>query len=436
MSEMKNNKKKIDTHQLQEKMQKVPVVRRLFHNTLLKVISLVFAIVLWSVVMSQTNPLRTKVVYDVPLDITGLDSLHSRGLSLATDDEALPSTVNVRLEVPMDDLSRVTRDNVRATLDLSRVPGVGEHDVNVSLNSVYGSTLSASIPRVEVLIESLTTSIVPVRVETVGQIEGDYKLANLVAAPEQFQISGPESDVNAVAAAVATLDLKQVSGNVKRSIVYTLVDENDQPVESANITSTIGNSVSVSASIYPVAELPIRYGNSITGELKDGYLLDGVELSRDTVRVAAPKDVLEGIKEISVGTIDLKNVSSSFTATVPLKKHADIYWMEHDEVDVIVRVREEEETKTFFGVPVKYRNLAAGHKVEMYGAAVDITVTMAKSELEKLSNEDIWIYVDLAGLGKMPDSTAELFVYLETDALTYNYELSTEKIVLRIDKAS
>ena len=40
---------------------------------------------------------------------------------------------------------------------------------------------------------------------SVGQIEGDYKLANLVAAPEQFQISGPESDVNAVAAAVATL---------------------------------------------------------------------------------------------------------------------------------------------------------------------------------------------------------------------------------------
>ena len=100
MSEMKNNKKKIDAHQLQEKMQKVPVVRRLFHNTLLKVISLVFAIVLWSVVMSQTNPLRTKVVYDVPLDITGLDSLHSRGLSLATDVEALPSTVNVRLKCP------------------------------------------------------------------------------------------------------------------------------------------------------------------------------------------------------------------------------------------------------------------------------------------------------------------------------------------------
>jgi len=36
----------------------------------------------------------------------------------------------------------------------------------------------------------------------------------------------------------------------------------------------------------------------------------------------------------------------------------------------------------------------------------------------------------------MPDSTAELFVYLDTDALTYEYELSTEKIVLRIDKIS
>ena len=435
MSEMKN-KKKFDTQQIQEKLQKVPVVRRFFHNTWLKLISLAFAIVLWTVVMSQTNPPRVKVIYDVPLEITGLENINARGLSLATSAKDLPDAVNVRVEVPMNDLSRVKKDNVRAYLDLSRVAGIGEHDVNVSLSTLYGNALSSSVSRVEVQIESLTTSIVPVRVETIGQLSSNLKLGSVIATPAQFQITGPETDVNRIVAAVANVNLSEIVTDFNRSIIYTFVDKNNKPVESINIYSSIGNSVSVSLPVYPTAELPISFENAVTGTVKEGYLLEGIEISPQTVRVAAPQNVLDGLTEISVSAIDLENVDQSFTKTLPLKKNADIYWTDVNEVDVIVRIKEEETTKTFLNVPVQYRNLAANHKAELYGAAVDIEVTMAKSQLEKLSSEDIWVYVDLAGLGEMPDSTAELYVYLDTDALSYEYELSTAKVVLRIDKIS
>lgn len=435
MSEMKN-KKKIDKQQIQEKLQKVPLVRRMFHNTWLKLISLGFAIVLWTVVMSQTNPLRVKMIYDVPLEITGLESINARGLSLATPTKEFPDAVNVRVEVPMNDLSRVTKDNVRAYLDLSRVAGIGEHDVNVSLSTLYGSALSSSVSRVEVQIESLTTSIVPVRVETIGQLKENLKLGDAVATPAQFQITGPETDVNRIVAAVASVDLSEITSHFNSSVIYTFVDKNNEPVESININSTIGNSVSVSMPVYPTAELPIRYENSITGSIKEGYILEGIEISPQVVRVAAPQEVLDQLTEISVTTLDLENVDRSFTKTLSLKKNPDIYWMDVNEVDVVIRVKEEETTKTFSNVPVQYRNLAANHRVELYGASVDIEVTMAKSELEKLSNEDIWVYVDLAGQTEMPDSTEELYVYLNTDALTYEYKLNTEKVVLRIDKIS
>ena len=97
--------------ELKKKVQKVPLLRRLARNPFLKLLSLVFAIILWAMVMSQTNPDRTKVVYDVPLEITGLTELNARGLSLATESDELPSTVDVHLEVPMNDLSRATTDN-------------------------------------------------------------------------------------------------------------------------------------------------------------------------------------------------------------------------------------------------------------------------------------------------------------------------------------
>mgnify|MGYP006909143191 CR=1 FL=1 len=64
--------------ELKKKVQKVPLLRRLARNPFLKLLSLVFAIILWAMVMSQTNPDRTKVVYDVPLEITGLTELNAR----------------------------------------------------------------------------------------------------------------------------------------------------------------------------------------------------------------------------------------------------------------------------------------------------------------------------------------------------------------------
>lgn len=439
MSEKRNERRERRAQkkaELEQKMSRVPVVRRLFHNTGLKVISFVFAIILWGMVMSQTNPPRIKMVYDVPVELVGLETLNSRGLSLATEAEELPDTVDIRLEVPMDDLSRVSMENVSASLDLSRVMTTGQHELNVDLRTTYGTVTSSTVGSVPVEIESLTTSIVPVQVSTTGELGENLRMGKVVATPAQFQITGPETDVNRVVAAVVDVDLSALTSDLNRSMVYTLVDENYTPVQSVNITSTIGNSVSVSVPVYPVKEVPITFDASTTGQLKDGFYLESIEVAPQTVRVAAPQSVLDEIDSLPVSTIDLEGVSESFTAKLPLKKGADVVWTDVNEVDAVVRINEREETKLFRGIKVQYRNLSAGYKVEMYNATVDIEVTMAKSKLERLSNEDIWVYVDLAGMGQTPDTPVQLHVYLKTDALTSIYQLSTEKIVLRIDKAS
>ena len=333
--------------ELKKKVQKVPLLRRLARNPFLKLLSLVFAIILWAMVMSQTNPDRTKVVYDVPLEITGLTELNARGLSLATESDELPSTVDVHLEVPMNDLSRATTDNVHATIDLSRITTTGDYSLQVNLTTVYGEATSSSVSSVDVVVESLTTSVVPVQVTTTGTLSENYRLGSIVATPSQFQITGPETDVNRVAAAVVEVDLTNLTADFNRSVVYTLVDENGQAVESANITSTIGNSVSVSIPVYPIKEVPITYESSTTGLLRDGFYLEGIEVAPSTVRIAAPQAVLDEIDSVQVSTIDLEGVSASFTTTLPLKLSGEVVWSSVSEVDVVVRVREEEETRTF-----------------------------------------------------------------------------------------
>ena len=106
MSQASNNpqntpkKEKKNKQDWKEQAKKLPLLRRLSHNTSLKVLSLVFAIIIRAVTMSQTNPPRKKIVYDVPIEITGLQSLTSRDLALKYTPEEMEGTVDVVLEVP------------------------------------------------------------------------------------------------------------------------------------------------------------------------------------------------------------------------------------------------------------------------------------------------------------------------------------------------
>ena len=57
------------------------------NNLTLKLLSVVFAIILWSFTITRTNPQRTKRISDVPITAVGLASLESNGLTLRDGDD-------------------------------------------------------------------------------------------------------------------------------------------------------------------------------------------------------------------------------------------------------------------------------------------------------------------------------------------------------------
>ena len=57
------------------------------NNSLLKIISIIFAILLWSFVTNSTDPQRTKTITDVPVVLQGLEALEEKGLTLRDDIE-------------------------------------------------------------------------------------------------------------------------------------------------------------------------------------------------------------------------------------------------------------------------------------------------------------------------------------------------------------
>lgn len=431
MSQNKINKPKKEKKTWEEKTRRLPLLRKLGHNTSLKILSLVFAIIIWSVILSQKNPPRKKIVYDVPVEITGMSYLTNRNLALKQMPTDEIGTVDVVLEVPMDDLSKANQDNVSATLDLSRITGTGEHTVTLNLGSRYGSAVSASQERFKVEVEALESSRIPIRIAYSGTLDENLHRGTPTISPVEFLISGPETEVNRVSYAQVNVDLSKIKETFTQSLQYTLYDADGQKIAFDDFDISIGNSVYVSLPVYPTKEVAVVCDEAFTGSVKDGYALTGIEIYPKTVRVAAEQSILDSLNFISTSAFSVEGLDKDTIQTVDLRQLRDIAWMEFNQVDLNISVEELSGTRSFRYVPVQVENLAPGFKADTFDAMVDITITAPISQLEGLTREDIIAYLDLSayGEGQSVDN-----VQLRIDKLShYSASITPDRITFKIE---
>lgn len=419
-----------------EKCDKIPVVRHLVKDLGLKALSLFFAIILWAMVIKQANPTRVKMVYDVPVEITGITTLNSRNLALDFDINDLPAFVNVRLEVPMDDLSRANANNVSAAIDFSRIMSVGEYELRLTLDSAYGVAVSSSVESVKVAIESQTTSAVPVQIVTSGEPNENVKLGRITVTPSQFQIVGPETSVSQVAYAQVNVDLNNLKTDFTRSIFYTLMDEEGNAVDDTNISTSIGDTVSVNIPVYPIKEVPLLADASVIGQVEKGYELQSVMVSPATVKIAAKQEVLDGLTGLTISAVNVAGATESFLANATVRSGSDVFWTDVTQVDVLATVTEKTETQTFYNVPIQTRNVGAGLTATLSATEMDVDVTLPVSKFKNFTLEDIVLYVDLNGYSVTENEPVPVSAILSITASEKSYQLQSDSVYVTLSKAA
>ena len=98
-----------------------PLQSYLTNNMVLKLLSIVFAIILWNFVITETNPARTKNITEITVTASGLDELASRGLTTRDDLSANPITVSVKVSVAHSDYKFINENAISASIDLTKV---------------------------------------------------------------------------------------------------------------------------------------------------------------------------------------------------------------------------------------------------------------------------------------------------------------------------
>lgn len=199
--------------------------KRLWHaltgHLWLKLLSLLFAIILWIYIIDSTPSLtRSKHMSGLSISVTGTSSLNVYGLALATDVYSeYQGEISAVVEAPQNQLSRVTRGSIDVSLDVSNIRVEGTYDVPLLAESRFGTVTKLYPDSVTVHVESLDSRDMPIEVNLNGMDTEHYwyNVETDSVNPQQITVSGPMSVVQTVFGIRAQLDVSDQTASFRRS---------------------------------------------------------------------------------------------------------------------------------------------------------------------------------------------------------------------------
>lgn len=181
---------------------------KLKNDMMLRIASVILAVVIWIILSITLFPTIYITVYDVPvkLEMTGSDA-EATGLSAVNFSG---EKVNVQLSGMRYEIGDYKADDLVATLDLSNVTKNGTYDLNIVVKSVHDdkcNITSVSPSTVRVTFENIKSLELPAEVDYSGisAAEG-YTLKTPTVSPENIKITGPEGEISKIERAVVKVE--------------------------------------------------------------------------------------------------------------------------------------------------------------------------------------------------------------------------------------
>ncbi|PLX83615.1 MAG: YbbR domain pair protein [Desulfuromonas sp.] len=180
------------------------MLKLLTENWLLKLLSLVFALVMWFFVMGEQN---LEVGYAVQLELQNVPS----GMMVSNE---VPRLVDVRISGPRTILANLSPADIGISVDLKDLqPGLTsfkrlEERLNIP-RALKVTRLSPSF--VDVKLERVKEKSVPIRVVLAGAPAEGFQVISVRTEPKSATVLGAESELKDVAEVVTeVVDLAQV----------------------------------------------------------------------------------------------------------------------------------------------------------------------------------------------------------------------------------
>lgn len=373
------------------------LMKLITNNFGLKILALVFALILWLVVVNIEDPDKTKS-YTIPVQIENENYISDLGKTYEVLDntDSITFTVTARRSV----IDKLSSADFTATANLQDID-VDMSKVPISIvSSKYANEIEITKKQqyLKVNVENLKEKTYSLGVTEDGEPAKYCYVSSAEVVPDTVTVSGPQSVIKKISKAAVTIDVNGAKKDFSSTEKIVLLDKKGNEVDLDRL-SLNHETAAVNVSILMKKSVALNF--LTTGTPASGYELSDVTGSETAVTLVGSYQNLESLEKLDISSskLDISNVKKSFSTSLNLNSYlpSGISLAEGEMQSVTVKVTISGQTKKTFAVPVSnisIENLPDGYSLAFDSKTVNVVLQGYSDDLDAVSADDLKGIID------------------------------------------
>lgn len=376
---------------------------KIFNNLSLKLLSVLFAIVLWVVIINIYDPTTSKTLSSVTVQLVNTQELTDKNYTYEVVDG---SKISVYISGPSSVITDITSSDIVATADLGRISAFANYvdiDVKVVKNGreITNVDVSPRTTAVILNIENRVTKDFPLKTETEGNVASGYVISDLVLKESTIRITGLASAVDNISKVAAVCNIAGATDDISGMAKIVMYNENGDVIEDDALILS-ATEISFSASIGATKTVPVKYAG-ISGKPANGYMVMSVTMSIPEVELTGDAELLNSISNIMIPAdkLNIEDAKEDKTFVIYIKDVLDgSVEASVSELYVTVKIA----TSDSKHMTVDTGNIRLMNTEKNYNAVfastepVSVVVMGSAENIDNLTVDKLGAYLDLTGL--------------------------------------
>jgi len=375
---------------------------KIFNNLSLKIVSAVFAVILWTVIVNIYDPNTSYTFSNITVQLVNTQSLTEKNYTFEVVDGG---KISVTVSGPKSVVTDLKTSDIAATADLSKVTAFTDY-VDIQVQVVKdGQVLNnvEAVPRTSALklsIENRDTNTYAVNVNTTGTPANGYAVASTTTSPTYIKVTGPTSLVEGVASVGVDVDVSGAKGTVNTQSDINMYDSDGNIIANEELEMS-SETADVIVEMAKTKTVPVVVKTS--GTPSQDCVVTGTSLSQTSVVISGQQEALSKIDNITIpsSAVSVDGLSEDKTYTFKLTDYvpSGVKIVSDSRLQVTIKISKAS-TKTVHisSDAIKIENVSSGYNAVIEGTGIDVIISGTGTILENISATDITCNVNAAGL--------------------------------------
>ncbi len=353
----------------------------------LALISVIAAVIVWFVVSAFINPIDTRYISGIPIQIKDSSVLNALGLNAVEGGE---QTVTVKVSGPKLSISSLTASDFTAIPRYTGVsdPGLYTLDVDIAMSSnAAGITIEEYSPeRITVRLARLGEKTLDIGYAVDAQIPDGRVLGSVALADTSVTITGEQSVLDNIYSAkvyISSFD------NAVQALPIVLLDQNGNVIENSSLALSISQTeVTATLNYIKIINLVAAIGDA--NEYNLGNTVTRT-VSPSSITVVGAKDIIDSISDsVVINTVSMSEISGNSETTIPLKLPSGITALNGEDSITVTTTVNDVTSKRFDVSRIVLDDSLDAYSISIITQKLSAVTIMGPADIiESLSDEDL-----------------------------------------------